>query len=219
MRTNNPLKGLLKFLFYSASGNFLVIFPICILLSAIFLITGNSFFFMMLVITAMLTLPMMIITNMAAKDGKWERYQLTMPITRTHLLKMQYYGVLLISLIAALLVIATIGISIALTPNQYLFEYGFARAIIDSLFSLGMPLLMTGLTFPLATSKIGEERESSMLTISMFFTLGINILLPHIGNWVGLSTDMISVVAFAVSVLIFIISFFITRVLYNIKDF
>jgi len=219
MKTNNPILGLLKFLFHSASGNFAVIFPICIALSFAFIVTGNSMFFVILVITAMLTLPMVLITNMAAKEGKWERYQLTMPIKRSDLIKMQYYGVLLTTMAAAAIIIATVGISIALAPNQYMFEYGLARAIVGLMFSLGMPLLMVGLTFPLASSKIGKNRESSILSICMFFTLGVNMLLPRIGTWVGLSDEMIAVAAFGVSVLIFIVSFFITRMLYNKMDF
>jgi len=217
MKTKAPMKGLLAFSFHSASKSISTNLLISLVLAGGFLIVENAVLLAILVLILMLNLPMAIIMTLASKDGKWERYQLTMPIKRSDLLLMQYLSVLFATIVAAALLITVMGISTVL--HDELFDYGFITIIINTAHSFGLPLLMTGVLFPLASSKIGAGREQSLLTVCMIAAMGVNVLVPNLGNMLGMSAEIFPVLIFAISVIIFIVSYYITRAMYAKMNF
>jgi len=212
MKTKIPMIGLLFFTFHATSRNLSVAYLLSLVVGAIFLVTGNPVLFLLFTFIVMLNVPMSIIMQMGSKDGKWERFQLTMPIRRGGLLGAQYLSILVAVVFSALLLLAVIGISVVI--HEDMFKYGFTGALIEAAYSFGMPLLMTGLVFPLASSKIGQGREASVLSVCMLATMGISVFVPQASNWLGLSTNIITLALGAISVIVFIVSYFITRVLY-----
>jgi len=221
MRTKNPLKGLLMFSFYSASKNLSASLVICFLLAAGTLISNSAglsaALFGMFLFVTMLNIPMGVIMSMAAKEGKWERFQLTMPARRKDMICMQYLSVALTTICSTCMVVIVIGI--ATVTHDYMFNYGFIHALVESIYLFGLPLLMTGMCFPLATSKFGQGREHVILTISMLVSVGIMIAMPQLGFRLDLSMEMLSVLILAVSVTIFVVSYPITKTMYAKTDF
>jgi len=154
---------------------------------------------------------------MGDKDGKWERFQLTMPITRSDLLRMQYLGMTIAVIISVALVVVTIGAGVFLQGE--IFEDSFMTGIFMTLPSIALPFLMSGISLPLASSKIGRGREGGVLTLCQFAAIGIMLTTPWLVERFGVSLNVFGVLLVAASVLIFIISYFITRVMYARMDF
>ena len=217
MKPKNPMKGLLTFGFHAASGNVSVLLLGLLALSLAFLVTGVVFFLNIFLIYAVTLFPMSVVMSMGDKDGKWERFQLTLPVRRRHLLQMQYLVLLLAILVSAIFVVGIVGLGTIL--HEAVFEMEFVPAMVNQIPALSLPFLMMGVFFPLGSSKVGRGRESSILTMCMLGSIGILMFMPQIENWLGLSFHIIAAVFAGVSVLVFGISYFITRAMYVNMDF
>jgi len=218
MKQNHPMRGLLIFSLHAAGGNASFTLLASLALVVIYLITGNLFFSNMLAIIALVTVPMLVMWSLGSKDGQWERFQLTMPISRGGLLGVQYLSVLVSLIIPIVLVIATTGLGIVLGHGEA-HDHDFVTGLLNALLVLAMPFLMCGLCFPIASSKIGKGREASVLTICQFVVIGILLIAPWASERLGVSLHMLGALFLAASVLLFIISYFITRKLYAKMDF
>jgi len=219
MRTKNPIKGLLIFTFFSVSKSLSTNLVICLLLAGGFLISGQVALYGMFTFIATLGICMSVIMGLASKEGKWERFQLTMPVSRSGLLLMQYMSVLLVAILGAFMLAIVIAIGTFMLTHDVMFNDGLVRALMDASYLPGMPLLMTGVCFPLASTKFGKDRGGSILTISMLVSAGIMVLVPQAGYRLGLPIDIISALVLAVSVAVFVVSYFITKAMYAKSDF
>jgi len=82
-----------------------------------------------------------------------------------------------------------------------------------------MPLLMAGLLFPLACTKVGESRGEMLFSICLLVAIGNVFLMQRLGVRLEWSGDMIVVMALAVALVVFVISYFIVRRIYAKVDF
>jgi len=218
MKPKHPIKGLLFCSFYTASGSLTLLLLALLVLSGAFVVTGAAFFFNISVIYATTVLPMQMIIGMASNDGKWERFQLSMPIRRSDLIRVHYISLVLVGTIVPLVFITALtGVGVVL--HESIFDQGFASAMIGSVPAFGMPFLVSGLCFPLASSKLGKGREGAILSICFFFAIGIMMIVPQMQYWFNLSFNMIAILIAAISVLIFLVSYPITRAMYQKMDF
>ena len=218
MNTKHPMRGLLLCSFYTASGSTILLLLALLALAGAFVVTGTVFFFNMSVIYATTVLPLQVITGMASNEGKWERFQLSMPIKRSDLIRVHYISLVLSGAVVPLVLISALT-AVGVVLYGDIFDQGFAAAMITSVPAFGMPFLISGLCFPLACSKLGKGREGGILSICFFFAIGIMMLVPQMGDWFNLSFNMLAVLIAAVSVSIFLVSYPITRMMYNKMDF
>ena len=217
MKTRKPMRGLLTFSFHSASSTASLTLMGCLALMAVFLVTGNLMFFTFLVMAGFLIMPMYVMMSMGDKEGRWERFQLTFPVTRSNLLKMQYLSVALSLIIPTLLVLASIGLGTLLHPEHP--DLGLTIGHLSLLLFLGMPFLMSGLFFILSMTKIGRGKEAGLISVLQMVAIGVVLGTPWLTERFEVSNEVVSVVIFAVAVLVFILSYFITRVLNNKMDY
>jgi len=218
MKAKHPMKGLLLCSFYTASGNTVLLLLALLALGGVFVVTGQVFFFNMSVIYATTVLPMQVIIGMASNDGKWERFQLSMPIRRSDLIRVHYISLVLSGTVVPLVLITALtGVGVVL--HESTFDQGFASAMINSVPAFGMPFLISGLCFPLASSKLGKGREGAILSICFFIAIGIMMIVPQMGDWFNLSFHMVAILIAGISALIFIVSYPITRKMYSKMDF
>ena len=217
MKNRSPIRGVLVYSYY-ASGTAVGISLLVSLVVAIsFLLSGVDWGFQILVFLVTLNLPMSAMVGMAGKQGKWERFQLTMPIKRSQLLGMQYLTMLILFAIAVAILIAVIGASIALHDDVF---YGsLVDALVGTAHTFGLPLLMTGLVFPLSATKPFKDNESVLLMVCMGVSMAINVAVPNIAYRVGLPVDIIPTVFLALTAAIFVVSYFISKAQYARSDF
>jgi len=217
MKTRKPMRGLLIFSFHSASSTVSLTLMGCLALMAVFLVTGNLMFYTFLLMAGFLIMPTYVMMSMGDKEGRWERFQITFPVTRSNLLKVQYLSVALSLIIPTLLVVASIGLGALLHPEHP--DLGITIGHLSLLLFLGMPFLMSGLFFVLSMTKIGRGKETGLLSVLQIVAIGVVVVTPWLNERFDISNEVVSVVIFAVAVLFFIISYFITRVLNNKMDY
>ena len=217
MRTNYPIKGLLRFYFYTQSGNIAGIALLCLALAAAALITGNFFIYNGFFMVSVAGLPYIIIMGMGGKEyPKWERFRITMPIKRGDLASAQYLCILLASL-AGLPLAVLVAI---LTFNIHEIDYNLTTALLNILSVLATPLLFAGLVFPLGNTKFAENKQEIFIFLCLAVTVGVNmVLIPRIGNRFNLVDGITSLIAFAVALIVFTGGYYIQRNLYTKMDF
>jgi len=217
MRNKNPIKGLLVYSFYASGSAVIINLLVSLGVSIAFLVSGVGWVFQILVFLVAINLPMSTMIGMASKNGKWERYQLTMPITRGQLLGMQYITILITVAIATVILVSVIGGAVLL--HEDLFYGSFINSLLGTAHSFGLPLLITSMVFPLANSKIGRDREATVLTICMAISIAINAALPQVGYRLGLAVEIIPSAFLITSAALFVLSFFVAKKQYSKLDF
>ena len=217
MRVSNPIRGLLQFYYYAQSGNLAAVAVLCLALAAAAVITGNQFVYNSFFLVAVAGAPYIIIMSMGGKEyPKWECFRITMPIRRGDLASTQYLCILLASLMGLPLAVLVA----VLTFNIHVIDFSLATALINILAVLAMPLFFAGLTFPLGTTKFGENKQETTVMLCLAVTVGFNmVLIPRVGSWLGWAEGIASVVTFAVASAVFAGSYCITRSIYAKQDF
>ena len=219
MKRPNPTKGLLIYAFHSASGNLAVAFLLSIALAAASLITANTIVSSIFESVAILGPAHLILMSMSGKAGyRWERFQITMPVRRIDLVKALYLQVLLSVVVALPLVIAVAALSSALYGNlsgfNVLARFGNIARV------LAMPLVTAGLLFPLACTKIGEERQEALFVgCTLVSTVFPQLLVWMVVAILGLSADIVPLLILMSVALIFAVSYTVTKQIYAKHDF
>ncbi|MCL2854164.1 MAG: ABC-2 transporter permease [Defluviitaleaceae bacterium] len=217
MAKTAPIRGLLYFQFQASRGNALPAAFIAIAAAVVSVITGNLFIFNMSLLIAMASLPLLLVTTMASKNGLWERYQLSMPIKRGDLLAAQYITIAICALFGWVLATIVFAANVVLHPEA--FGDNLFAALTSSAHAFSTPLWFAGLCFPLASSKIGKGRDELISSMCLLFAVGINVIVPMLSERLDFAPYILPLSAFGISAVVFIISYFITRNLYHKMDF
>ena len=216
MRTNNPMRGLLSFFYYSSRGNASILLLLCVALAIAALITNHHMINNVFSGVAIGGLPYVIVIGMAQKNySKWEQFQLTMPVRRCQLIGSQYLCIFLASLVGIPLVVLVKILSFSLHD----IEYNLVTALLNHLLVLSMPLVMTGVLYPLASTKFGSNKGEIFFAIGLAAAIGYTWAMSWIGARLDWSVELTSVVALGAALVIFLGSYFITKDIYEKTDF
>ena len=219
MNTKNPMRGLLSYMFQAASGNLLLTLLTSLALAAALLLTGIAFFHSFFVMAAIAGAPYIIMASMGGKKShKWERFQISMPIRRSDLVNALYLCIFAASLVGIPLVVIVTSLYYVL--HESIFEHTLTTVLIDSsalFFSL--PLLMAGLLFPLACTKAGENRGEALFTLCLLPAVANSLFMPMLAERLGFPKYTLALLPLAVALLVFVVSYFITRRIYAKLDF
>ena len=217
MRKTNPMIGLLRYFYYDSGGNIKIAVVFVLIMGIAALITGNFFVKNIFSLVSIAGIPYLLIMKMGGKNyPKWERFQLTMPIKRSHLIGSQYLCILLGALagLPLVILIGTINFSIREI------DYAFTIELANILATFGMPLTMAGVLYPLSSTKFGENKGEIFFLVGIAAAVGIDLLArTFIGNILEWPYELASLVSFAAAVTIFVVSYFITSKQYANMDF
>jgi len=217
MKTNNPIRGLLQFYYFSQSGNIAIVMLACLVGAAVLLITGNHQVMNGFNIIAVVCLPFAFMMKMSGKEyPKWERYRIAMPIKRSDLASAQFLCILLASLAGLPLAVLVNVLTFTIHEIDY---HTLTSAIISILSALAMPLFMSGLLFTLGCLKIGENRGDAFFLLCTAPAGGNILLMPWLANRFELPEVAAPLMAIAAALAVFICSYFITRKIYAKMDF
>ena len=216
MRTVNPLKGLLLYFVYSTGWRLAIIYLQAIVWGIAFLIFGHAILHILFGINAIAGAAVLVVTSMGNKEIDWERFQLSMPVRRRDLASSQYLSVGLAPLIGIPLFVVFTGLSSIWHEDIY-----FTLLTIFTTISpfLSMPFILGGFIFPLACIKFLEDKAEGFFPILLLASYAIPLLVNVAANHWGWSIIVASSLMLAISILIFIVSYFITRRLYAKLDF
>ena len=218
MHRKNPVQGLMMYGFYSAVGGVLSALLLGLLLGTAWLITGSDLVQRLFGLVVIAGPAYVMIVGMGGKTGgKWERFQLTMPLRRSDIAKSQYFLVLIASLLGVPLFLLVLGLHSVLHSGVVAFNVASIVTNVSPLVS--MPLVFAGLLFPLACTRLGEEKQEGLSLICLVAGAMYMSLVPSIGQGWGLSYAMTALLTVGISLLIYLISYVVTRNLYGAIDF
>ena len=198
MVRKNPIHGLLLYSFHSAIGGVISAILLSVALGVALLYTGNDLVERFFGLVAIGGPAYIVIVSMGGKTGgRWERYQLAMPVRRCDIATSQYLLVLLASLIGFPLFIMVLGVNTLL--NGVSAGATLASTVTSALPFVSMPLVFAGLLFPLACTPMGEEREEGLALICLVAGALYMSIMPWIGQSLGLSSLMTTLLTVGIS--------------------
>ena len=220
MKTTSPLKGLLLYFWYSTGGKLTILFFQVIAWGIAFLVFGNRdwgvflhFFFGM---NALMGVSLIVVMGMGNKEVDWERFQLSMPVRRRNMASSQFISVGLAAVVGVPIFVLFTGLSAVWHEGTY-FTLQSTFTSMAPFFS--MPFVLGGLLFPIYSIKAVERVYDGMfpaiMVVAMLIPMGIN----WGANRLGWPEIVASLMTLAVALAMFIVSFFITRKLYEKMDF
>ena len=213
MTTNNPMGGLLTLTWFKTRNKIFGGLLYAIILGILFLGSELEMIRMMFFMACMIYIPLQVISGMSENEGRWERFQVSLPIKRRYLLKVQYLSLVFASILGG--IVLTIGIGISTAMHEQWFNYGFGSAMLHSLHIYGAAFLAIGLCFTLSII-IGNF--AAWIVAGLVPTLS-QVLVPIVAENLGISVYILSTSAFVGSVVIFVVSYFIMKKVYEKCDF
>ena len=220
MRTKNPLIGLLLYFWYSTGGKLMLLFLQTIAWGIGFLVFGDREWGVALHIffgiNALMGVPLLILSGMGNREVDWERFQLSMPVRRRDLASSQYTSVGLAPLIGLPVFILFTVLGAIMHEGAY---FTAGNLFISTAPFLATPYIMGGLIFPIYMIPAVERVYDGMFPA----LVAVSIAIPHLVVWLGtrLGWPMMAAtsVTLIVALLIFAVSYFVTRKLYEKADF
>ena len=213
MVANNPMRGLIMLTYFKTRGKVWGAIIYSLVLGIAFLVGETEMLKNMFIMASMVYLPLQVLVGMSENEGRWERFQVSLPIKRSYLLNAQYLSLIFAGLAGGIILTAGIGISAAI-HEQWL-NNGFASAILSSLHSYGLAFMAIGLCYMLSFV-VGNF---AAWIIAMLAPTILQFTLPDIAERMGVSIYILSASVFISSAAIFIISYFIMKTVYGKYDF
>lgn len=217
MNTTKPLKGLLLYFLYLAGWKLAILYLQVIAWGIAFLMFGHTILHFIFGVNAVAGATLLIITGMGNKEIDWERFQLSMPVKRSDLVRSQYLSAGLASLIG-------IPIFVIFTGLSSIWHDGISFTLLSVFLSitpfLSAPFILSGLLFPLASIRALENKVDGLYALLMLLSFaipqGVSAGAYRLG---GQSMVVASSFMLAISFAIFIVSYFITKKMYAKLDF
>lgn len=219
------MKGLLKNNLYGVIENIKIVFAFITLLGMALLFTGEA---SLLNIFSLIVAPVVAVLTISClrkeSSSKWSKYKLTLPVKRKDIVKGQYISHFLISLAGMLTVALFILLTVLIHGNQY-FYYGFRDAVTLILLGGILSILIGAIAYPLYYLW-GAERTEIILVLSVVLSIAVIMGLSIFVNFFTGSGDVSDTVYYislsaimAITVLIFLLSYFLTCQIFKYKEY
>jgi len=216
MKTRKPMLGLLTFSYHSIIGSLILSISSALFMGIAAEIFENNIFVMFFLFSATIAAPYLVIQK-SEGTPKWEPYLLAMPLKRKNLAAILYLNVFIASLFA----IPVLGVmwGVGFIFNGFVTEAILAGGYVSIAVGYGAVLLMAALIYPIGSTKFGARNMQGLFFGCMIAALAINISILFGGQWLGLSSIVISLLSIGISGVAFVVSLFITKAMYAKIDF
>jgi ABC-type transport system involved in multi-copper enzyme maturation permease subunit len=216
VKKNSAVRGLILYFFYSSIENVITSLILTFICGIAVLITGVPAIFTMISIFGIVLLSCsFVICTTKDTASKWNKFQLTLPVKRNDVIAAKYLGHLV--LLLAGLVIAGIFIVIGVVLYEIPIEDVKASALLIIPTCIGTSLLACALFYPIAYT-IAANREEALALACIFGSGAISALILWIGNTLNFQDRINAVFCIGIAVLLFIVSYIITKKMYAKKD-
>ncbi len=213
------MRGLVRNNFYSLGSNLQLSFLVAIFLMFVPAIIGNEMFIPMILAVQ----SFIFIANSASAltvdvTSKWSKFEITLPIKRSDIVKARYISFTILLLCGLLLSVIT-SIFTALVLQIFDFDL-FLSGI---LFGVSLSLITAGLTYPIIL-KIGTEKSELIMFLCTAIAAGIFILIgvitsPFVNNSVKFfEKSLVNTTCTIVAILLFVVSYYISLAMYKRKE-
>ena len=155
--------------------------------------------------------------------SKWEKYKLTLPISRKDIIESQYISHTIWSIAGVAVVAVFMAFTVIIHGDQY-FYYGFRDAITLVLGGGILAILIGAISYPLYYLW-GAEKTEVILVISVIGSIGIVFALTMLVNTFsdGNVSDTLYyislVIVTAVTIIAYVSSYFISKCIFQKREY
>lgn len=147
----------------------------------------------------------------------WNTFEVTLPVTRRQIVGSKY-ALFIFFVLASIVLIGTV----------FLLAHVFYYPVIDATFfnfglrGFGIVCCLAAFTYPL-TFKLGTEKSDSIMigsigcTFALFF--GLLVILPMLVETTSHFDEIFSIVFSGLAIVLFVLSYIVSVVIYNRKEF
>jgi len=217
--------GLLRNSFYGAIRSAVILLFVILAVGLALVITGRPTLLTLFVIISAVAASFVAISSFRRESStKWSKYELTTPVRRKDIVKAQYISHAIWIVCGIILSAIFVALSVIRHGNGYFF-YELRDPLALFCFSAGTALFMGDLFYPI-TYFMDTDKNEVMMIISLLgavgLTFGIVWILNAAYGFKPLSDPefyfSISIYI-AVSIVFFLLSYFISKLIYSRKDY
>ncbi len=212
------MKGLIQNNLYSMENSILIAFIISIFLAILPLGGVNPTFLPMIISIQIFVFVVNICTSLRADEtAKWNKFELTLPVKRSNLVLAKYLSIIILIFVGIMMGTVTMVLSSH-------FDYAVSRSMLVYGFEYGLTLsiLSMSIMYPL-TLVLGAEKSEIIFILSAFATIGSMLLIARVlSTWtegMNLRHPLVGAVSVMVAIAAFILSYFVSVIIHNRKEF
>ncbi|KYG29507.1 ABC-2 transporter permease [Alkalihalobacillus trypoxylicola] len=219
------MRGLVLNQYYTVDKSLKNYFFISVLLVAVMLLSSND-----MLLSMATWVPIMFMISPAFEALKhesasgWNKFVLTFPIKRRHVVQSHYYFFLLLLLAGTMITFLLI-----FAMNEFIGGIQVSALLNSLMNGMGIAFIIGYVSYPL-TYYYGTEKSDMILYIGVFSAIGIYIFAGWLFQqiislgWFGLSVEghidlIFSLLFLVLNLIIFILSYFVTVFIYQKKEF
>lgn len=215
------MKGLLLNNYYSMQDNIKMSAVILAFLCVAVAIIGKSMLSMAISVSIFI-FPVNIGSSLLADEtSKWNKFEITMPVSRRDIVKCKYLSYLILVIIGMISSIAILLILVISGQKIDMQQLGFSY-----LFGLSLAMFTGAFLYPLLL-KLGALKSELLIIISAMFSLvciigvslGVGIVMAGSFGAANINAPQVSVGSFIISVICFVVSYFISVRIHGNKEF
>lgn len=212
------MKGLIQNNLYSMENSILIAFIISVFLAILPLSGVNPTFLPMIISMQIFVFVVNICTSLRADEtAKWNKFELTLPVKRSNLVLAKYFSIIILIFIGMIMGTVTMVLSshFDYTVSRSMLVYGFE-------YGLTLSILSMSIMYPL-TLVLGAEKSEIIFILSAFAAIGIMLLIAKVlSTWtdgMNLRHPLVGAVSVMVAIAAFILSYFVSVIIHNRKEF
>lgn len=212
------MKGLIQNNLYSMENSILIAFIISVFLAILPLSGVNPTFLPMIISMQIFVFVVNICTSLRADEtAKWNKFELTLPVKRSNLVLAKYLSIIILIFIGMIMGTVTMVLSshFDYTVSRSMLVYGFE-------YGLTLSILSMSIMYPL-TLVLGAEKSEIIFILSAFAAIGIMLLIARVlSTWtegMNLRHPLVGAVSVMVAIAAFILSYFVSVIIHNRKEF
>lgn len=212
------MKGLIRNNLYSMENSILIAFIISVFLAIVPFGGVNPTLLPMIISIQIFVFVVNIGTSLRADEtAKWSKFELTLPIKRSNLVLAKYVSIIILILMGIVMGTATMVLS-----SYYDYSVSHSALVYGFEYGLTLSILSTSIMYPLSL-KLGAGKSEIIFIISAFATIGIMLLIAAVlSTWtegMNLRHPLVEAVSVIVAIVAFVLSYFVSVIIHNRKEF
>ncbi len=209
------MHGLIQKDIYSLKGSMKSIALIMIVFGVIFIPQAGGVSFIAVTVFMMSSL---VISTISMDDFvKWDKYALTLPLSRKDIVKSKYELLLLLSVTGAV-----IGLVVSIIYNVIVGEVSVEDILMMGIMMVAISIALLGIVMPVIY-KFGVEKARILMMVCIFLPIVLILGLVYAAENLGIDLPEVSnlllvVMTLIISAAVFLLSYFISLKIYSKTD-
>lgn len=209
------MHGLIQKDLYSLRGSLKSILLIMVLFGILFIPQAGGISFIAVTVFIM---PSLVISTISMDDFvKWDKYALTLPLSRKDIVKSKYELLLLLSIIGAI-----IGLAVTAVYNLVVNQASVEDILMMGIMMVAISIALLGIVMPVIY-KFGVEKARILMMACIFLPIILILGLVYAAENLGVGLPEVSsllliVMTLIISAAVFLLSYFVSLRIYSKTD-